>query len=72
MSAIESDVAGDRERLVWLSRYQPWELTADRFLCYDCSRIHDIDSILEEFVDPDIRPHGPPNEGAGDVRSDVP
>jgi hypothetical protein len=53
MRATKSDVAGDPERLVCPNGHQIWEHTADRFWCYDCSQIHDIDSVFEELVDPD-------------------
>ena len=33
--------------------HQTWERTAEHFWCYDCSRIHDIDPVFDELVDPD-------------------
>ncbi|PSQ32219.1 hypothetical protein BRD09_04395 [Halobacteriales archaeon SW_10_68_16] len=48
-SALKSDVAGDPERLVCPNGHQTWERTAERFWCYDCSRIHDVDPVFDEL-----------------------
>ena len=53
MPANQSDVAGDPERLVCPNGHQTWERTAGRFWCDDCSRIHDVDPVFDELVDPD-------------------
>ena len=64
MSTNQPDVTGDPERLVCPNGHQTWKRTTEHFWCYDCSRIHDVDPVFDELVDP--------NTGDTVLRTEVP